>query len=154
MRRNVYSSTLRVPENMSTGISSSGKIEMNDKERLFELASLAGKLALDKKGEDVIILKIGEVSPSIAEYFVIVTGHTKEHLQAISDYIDEHLSEELKLHHVEGYETGRWVLLDYLDIVIHIMTKEAREYYSLEFIWADAPIIKPGEEDEQDKDET
>ncbi len=124
---------------------------MNDKDRLFELASLAAKLAVDKKGEDVVILKIGEVSPSIAEYFVIATGHTKEHLQAISDHIEEHLSDELKLHHVEGYETGRWVLLDYLDIVVHVMTKEAREYYSLEFIWADAPVIKIGEDDERDK---
>lgn len=133
---------------MLTGISSSGKTEMKDNNKLFELASLAGKLAIDKKGEDVVILKIGEVSPSIAEYFVIITGHTKEHLQAISDHIEENLSDELKLHHVEGYETGRWVLLDYLDIVIHIMTKEAREYYSLEFIWADAPAIKLGDKDE------
>jgi len=115
---------------------------MRNRENLHKLATLAGNLALDKKGEDVVILDIGQVSPSIAEYFVIVTGHTKDHLQAISDYIEENLAGELTLHHVEGYETGRWILLDFLDIVVHIMTKEAREYYSLEFIWADAPVEK------------
>ncbi len=124
---------------------------MKSKDRLFELARRAGELALDKKGEDVLIMEIGSVSPSIAEYFVLVTGHTKEHLQAISDHIEENL--DLKLHHVEGYETGRWVLLDYLDIVVHIMTPEAREYYSLEFIWADAPSFKIGDGDEQNKDQ-
>ncbi len=139
---------------MLTGTSSDGKTGMKNKEDLFELATLAGKLALDKKGEDVVILKIGEVSPSIAEFFVLVTGHTKDHLQAISDYIEENLDGKLTLHHVEGYETGRWVLLDFVDIVVHIMTKEAREYYSLEFIWADAPIHKLGDKDERDQGET
>ncbi len=138
---------------MWTGHSSGGKTEMKNKDSLLELARRAGELALDKKGEDVLVMKIGAVSPSIAEYFVIVTGHTKEHLQAISDYIEENLSDEIKLHHVEGYETGRWVLLDYMDIVVHIMTREAREYYSLEFIWADAPSFKIGDENEPDKEQ-
>ncbi len=138
---------------MLTGPSLDGKIEMANKDKLLELATRAGKLALDKKGEDITVLKIGAVSPSIAEYFVIITGHTKEHLQAISDHIEEHLSSEIKLHHVEGYETGRWVLLDFMDIVVHIMTREAREYYSLEFIWADAPSFTIGDQNERDKEQ-
>ena len=98
------------------------------------------RAAYEKKGEDILLLDLRKTVPFLCDYFIIITGYTKEHLQAISDHIVESLDGEgVFLDHMEGYEVGRWILLDYLDFVIHIMTKEAREFYSLETLWGDAP---------------
>jgi len=114
------------------------------------------KAAFEKKGEGILLLDIRKTAPFLCDYFVIVTGHTREHLQAISDNIVESLEKDgIRMDHIEGYEVGKWILLDYIDFVIHIMTREAREYYSLENLWGDARTLRFPEdfEDEPEKED-
>jgi len=112
------------------------KLNRNDTR---ELVLKAARAAFDKKGEDILILNIGKVASYITDYFLIVTGKTAEHLRAMADFIEERLSEEgAVIDHIEGYEVGRWILMDYGDFVVHIMLEATRAYYSLEDIWGDA----------------
>lgn len=114
-------------------------------EGLVESAQLARAAALsadEKKGKDVRILDIRSIS-SVADYFVICTGTSTTHVRAIVDNVEEQLSRlGLTLHHMEGYQNGRWILLDFSDIVVHVMQQSEREFYNLERLWGDAPEIK------------
>lgn len=104
---------------------------------------LALKTIYDKKGENILIIEVGKIIPYLTDYFVIATGYTGDHLRAIADEVEEKLGEEgIFPDHIEGYEVGRWILMDYIDFVIHIMVGEAREYYGLEYLWGDAPTYK------------
>jgi ribosome-associated protein len=97
---------------------------------------------LDTKfAKDIIILELGELSP-LADYFVIATGGSAPQLAALTQTTEELLkSHGLLLHHVEGVQSGKWVLLDFGSIIVHLFDKESREYYNLERIWGDAKII-------------
>ncbi len=96
----------------------------------------------DKKGEQTVVLDISEIS-SLADYFVISSANNINHLQAISDDLQELLEKEgLKINKVEGAKNSSWVLLDFTDIVIHLFTKEDRIFYNLERIWADAKQVE------------
>ncbi len=103
------------------------------------IARLAGDLALSKNAFDVKILKLSDLS-SICDYFVIVSGDVDVHVNAIADaVVDGLLDEGIRPWHKEGMKSGRWILLDYVDVVVHIFHKSAREYYALEKLWGDAP---------------
>ncbi len=98
--------------------------------------------ALDsKKGMDIKLLKIDEVS-SLADYFLICTGTSNTHVKTLCDYA-EYTLEQLgeKLLGREGHRGNSWELLDYGSIVVHVFTQEAREFYSLERLWADAEQV-------------
>ena len=106
-----------------------------------ELARAAAQFALAKKGEDLVILDLRSLSP-IADFFVIATGLSDAHVRAVADGIRDGLLEgtpPVKPWHLEGYDTMRWVLLDYVHVVVHIFQRGAREYYGLERFWGDAP---------------
>ncbi len=104
------------------------------------LARKAGKLALTKKGFDVKILKLKNIS-SICDYFVIVSGDVDVHVKAIAEAIHEGLLEkDTKPWHREGIRGGKWALLDYVDVVVHVFQKSVREFYALEKLWGDAPV--------------
>lgn len=76
---------------------------------------------------------------NVADYFVIISGDSDVHVKAITDHIDKELrSEDVRLYHKEGYQYLNWVLLDYVDVVVHIFRREAREFYGIERLWADA----------------
>ncbi|MEW5924580.1 MAG: ribosome silencing factor [Candidatus Zixiibacteriota bacterium] len=110
------------------------------KQTSLTIARTAGKLALSKKGFDVKILKLKNLS-SICDYFVLVSGDVDVHVKAISDAIEEGLLERgLKAWHREGVRGGKWILLDYVDVVVHIFQKSVREFYALEKLWGDAPV--------------
>ncbi len=110
------------------------------------VASQIAKLAFSKKAFNVLIMDLREISP-IADFFVIASGHTDTHVRAISDGIAEGLTKKkIKPWHVEGYEHGRWVLLDFVDIVVHVFDEDTRNYYALERIWGDAPVIEAKDE--------
>lgn len=98
--------------------------------------------AINKKsGEDVVVLDIKKVSP-ISDYFIIASGTSTRQVKAIVDQVEDELSKHnMDLLRREGYESGRWVLLDYGDIVIHIFNEEDRQFYNLEGIWKDANKI-------------
>ena len=96
-------------------------------------------LIMNKKGEDIIILDLRKIS-SISDFFIITTGGSTLHVKAIADEICEKLKKEDRINpwHIEGYEAQKWILLDYVDIVVHIFNAEIRSYYMLEKLWEDA----------------
>lgn len=101
-------------------------------------ARLAALSADDKKGKDVKILDIRSIS-TVADYFVICSGTSTTHTRAIADNVEEKLAGMgLKLHHMEGYENGRWILLDFVDVVVHVFHGDERGFYNLERLWGDA----------------
>lgn len=102
------------------------------------LAEHIAELALEKKGEDITLLEMDEITTA-CDYFVIITGLSEIQNRAIADHIEKSLREDgLHLKHKEGYENGKWILLDYLDVVVHIFKPDMRLYYNLESLWADA----------------
>jgi ribosome-associated protein len=101
----------------------------------------ACEAADSKKAQDIKVLDIRDISP-ITDYFIICSGLSTVQVRAIADEIESKLTEGgCSLHHKEGYNTGRWVLLDFGNFIIHIFHKEDREFYSLERLWADAEVI-------------
>ncbi len=107
-----------------------------------ELSQKIAQLALQKKGEDIQIFDLRQLT-DVADFFVLVTGGSELHVKAIADFIEDELEKEgIRLYHKEGYENLRWVLLDYIDVVVHIFRPETREFYSLERLWADAKITR------------
>ena len=104
-----------------------------------ERAKKIAQLIIDKNGEDVLLLDLRRISP-VADYFVLATAQSTIHCQAISDELAEKLKKEgYRVHHVEGYNQAQWILLDFLDIVVHIFLPEVRTFYGLERLWGDAP---------------
>jgi ribosome-associated protein len=108
-----------------------------------KLALLCRELADDKKAEDIVILDVRELS-SVTDYFVIVTGTSEPHLRAIVDEIVDELKEDLDLrpNAIDGTFHAAWVVLDYFDVIVHVMRKDVREKYDLETLWGDAPRVK------------
>jgi iojap-related protein len=103
-----------------------------------EMAQWAAFAADEKKARDVRILDIRGISP-VADYFVICSGNSGIHVRAIADHVEKQLTEKgLSLDHAEGYRAGRWVLLDFGDLVVHVMQDEERAFYNLERLWGDA----------------
>ena len=111
-----------------------------------ELALYIANLTLEKKAENVTIMDLREVT-SITDYFVICSGDSDVQVKAISDFILDKLKEEdIKIWHTEGYQGLNWVLLDLVDVVVHIFKPEIREYYNLEKLWGDAKFIEVKDE--------
>ncbi len=97
--------------------------------------SIIIKACEDKNGIDLKVLEITKFT-AIADYFVIVSGNSSNQVMAIADEIeDKVLKEELIEFSKEGYKSGRWILLDFNDIVVHVFHKEEREFYNLERLW-------------------
>ena len=93
----------------------------------------------NKKGYDVIILDLKKLT-SFTDYFIICSADSDTQVKAIADEIDKSLKDEgIKCWHKEGYSSLNWVLLDYVDVVVHIFKKSSRDFYNLEKLWGDAP---------------
>lgn len=98
--------------------------------------------AQDKKAFDINVLNIAGLS-SIADYFVVASGNNERQAVAIADEIEDKMSElGLEPLNKEGHQTGRWVLLDYGDIIVHVFHREEREFYNIEKLWVDAESIE------------
>lgn len=95
----------------------------------------------DRKALDLRVLRLREVS-DFTDYFLICSGTSERQVQAIANAIEERLrAEHVRPLHVEGYNRGQWVLLDYGDFVAHVFTEEPRGFYALERLWGDAPDV-------------
>ncbi|MES2486240.1 MAG: ribosome silencing factor [Bacteroidota bacterium] len=94
------------------------------------------------KGNDIDILDLREIDNTVCDYFVICNGNSNTQVNAIVHSIQKIVSKELKDKpwHVEGTENGEWVLMDYVNIVVHVFQKHVREYYNIESLWGDARI--------------
>jgi len=105
-----------------------------------QLVKKITQLIFEKKGSDVKVIELMTVS-TIADYFVICSADSDTQVRAIADNIDKSLRDEgMRLWHKEGTTALQWVLLDYVDIVIHVFQKDIRAFYNLEKLWSDAPI--------------
>jgi len=104
-----------------------------------EIAELATKSAVDRKALDVVVLDLRGLS-SFTDYFVICSGTSDTHIEGVAENIENKLYDQgVKLWHREGEKKSSWILLDYIDVIVHVFTKDAREFYSLERLWGDAP---------------
>jgi ribosome-associated protein len=109
-----------------------------------KLALLCRKLAENKKAEHAVILDVRQLS-SVTDYFVIVSGTSEPHLRAIADEITEKLraEQQVRPRAVDGDGRASWQVLDYFDVIVHIMRTDTRERYDLESLWGDAPRLRP-----------
>ena len=100
----------------------------------------------DKKAEEISILELEKGSGAFTDYFVVCSGTNPRQIQAISDEVEERLEKSgLRPTHVEGYKQAEWVLLDYVDFVVHVFSEKARHYYELERLWKSAKRLAPAD---------
>lgn len=105
------------------------------------VAQRAAALCLDLKANDVVMLDLARVSDA-TDYFLIASGSSDTHVRAIAEHVMEQLRKEgVRVHHVEGLTQGRWVLLDYIDFVVHVFHPTLRSFYQLERLWGDAATV-------------
>lgn len=108
----------------------------NSKAKAFAL--VAAKVALDRHCSEIVVLDLRDISPA-ADYFVIATGTSNRQMRTVADEISEAAREQdMQRFGRAGYEQARWILLDFVDVVIHIFDSECRDYYDLELLWGDA----------------
>ena len=105
-----------------------------------QLAYKIADLALDKKAKQIIVMDL-DGKTGISDFFVLMSGDSDTQIKAIADHIVRELKrQEIRVYHREGYNSLQWVLLDYVDVVVHIFKPETREFYGLERLWGDAKI--------------
>ncbi len=105
----------------------------NDAQRISELM-------LEKKAVDIIMIDVRKIT-TLTDFFVVCTSESEPQTRAITDHINQRMKEEgVQSWHIEGYEHLDWVLIDFVHIVVHIFSKESREYYEFERLWADGKI--------------
>ena len=109
-----------------------------------QLAQLCWEQADNKKAENIVILDVSELS-SVTDYFVICSATSEPHMRAVSDEIANTLRDEHKLRPraIDGTLQTAWIVMDYFDVIVHIMKKDVREKYDLEALWGDAPRVRP-----------
>jgi ribosome-associated protein len=104
---------------------------------MIDALKIAVNAADDKKAYDLVALDISEIA-SFANYFLLCTGDSSRQMQAIAEEVEERLKAfGIRPSHVEGFQNAEWILMDYIDLVIHIFSKNARAYYDLERLWRD-----------------
>ena len=100
----------------------------------------------EKKADQITVLEMAKESGAFTDYFVVCSGTNPRQIQAISDEVEERLKKAgLYPAHVEGYSQAEWVLLDYVDFVVHVFSEKARRYYDLERLWKSATKMEAGE---------
>jgi ribosome-associated protein len=115
-----------------------------------ERALKTAAFALDKKAIDVKILDISRIS-SIADYLMLATGTSDKQVQAIADSVRSGLKKYGKALDIEGAREGKWIVIDYGDVIVHIFVEELRRYYNLDELWGQAPLLEIPEEYQWEK---
>lgn len=107
----------------------------------YEQALLTAKALDSKKGIDIQVIEIGDISV-LADYMVIATGTSSTHVKALADEVEYQLDNAgISVSHIEGYRSNSWILLDYVDVIVNVFSDEAREFYDLERLWQDGKPI-------------
>ncbi len=110
--------------------------------RPITLAKRAALLAANKQAMQILVLDVRKIA-DFTDFFVICSGAVDVHCKAIADYVETELRRQgYPPAHTEGTDTQRWILLDYIDVIVHIFQPEARNYYALERLWGDAKVVK------------
>jgi ribosome-associated protein len=130
-------STIEKPSGLGSGVGAKSGTE-----RARSLAVVAARAAADKKGESTVVLEMGPLL-AVTDAFVITSGGNPRQVRTIADEVEEQVKAAGAggPHRVEGLDDARWILLDYGDVVVHVFLDEARRYYDLERLWADAPRL-------------
>lgn len=99
---------------------------------------------LDKKGHQILVLDLRPTGNSMADWFVICHGNSNTQADAIADSVEETVRKKLNIKpwHTEGFQNAEWILLDYVNVVVHVFQEPIRDFYRLEKLWADAPTVK------------
>lgn len=106
-----------------------------------KIIAIAKEACEEKKGGEITVLDLRRHN-AISGYFVIATGNSDRHVRAIADNVVDRLSQkEVDTIHVEGKEEGRWILLDYGDVIVHVFYHETRKFYNLERLWGHAKVL-------------
>lgn len=106
------------------------------------LAVAAARIAHEDNAEDVLVLDLRGISP-VTDYFVICTGTSDRQMRAVADEIAGYgKSVGQKVWHVAGTETAEWIVMDFVDVVVHLFDAERRQYYELELMWGEAPKVR------------
>ena len=113
-----------------------------DSDRALDLARLAARVAEETRGSEITILDLRRLTP-VVDYFVIATGSSRRQMHAMADEIENAVAQELgdEKRGAEGYEEGRWIVLDYGDVMVHLFDPDARGYWDLEGLWSDAARV-------------
>ena len=107
-------------------------------------ARLAVSLCQDMKAHDVVLLNLKGVT-DMTDYFVIASGTSDTHVRAVGEHLISELKKEgVRVHHTEGVQQGRWVLLDFVDFVVHVFHPTLRAFYQIERLWSDAEVVATG----------
>lgn len=114
----------------------------SEPDETLELTSTIVNAALDRKGDNIVVIKVSEVC-YLADYFVIITGYSNVQVRAISQAIAQKVEQDRELYPlgVEGQNESSWILMDYGDVIVHILKPEEREFYNLEAFWSHAERI-------------
>ena len=108
--------------------------------------AVAVKACHDKKAENIAVLQLDEQARGFTDFFIVCSGGNPRQVQAISDEVDKNLSADgVEPKHIEGYNQADWVLMDYVDFVVHIFSESARKFYDLERLWKTATRVEPAE---------
>jgi len=109
-----------------------------------QLSEVVAQGMLEKKAVDVIILDLRRVKSAVTDFFVICSGNSDTQVDAITDSVEEEVYKRLGQDpwHKEGKENREWILLDYVDVVVHVFKKDRRQFFALEDLWGDAEVIK------------
>ena len=114
-------------------------VRLNSNSRILKLIV---KAIQEKKGEKIVSLDLRKIPEAVSDYFIICEATSTTQIRAIADFVEETIKKqtgEIPYHH-EGYETMHWILIDYINIVVHIMQPDARKFYKLEEMWSDAAL--------------
>lgn len=114
----------------------------SDKDQTKAFALAAAKIASERRCRDIVVLDLKDKSPT-TDYFVIATGTSERQMKTVSDEINE-IARDHDMHRFgrAGYEQAKWILLDYVDVIVHLFNPEYRSYYDLELLWGDAKRLK------------
>ena len=108
-----------------------------------QLGQVVVKGMQEMKAEDIVLMDLRDVNNAVADFFVICSGNSDTHIDAIAESVDLEVNKADGQNpwHREGFNNKIWVLLDYVDVVVHVFNRENREFYALESLWGDAKII-------------
>ncbi len=107
----------------------------------LEQAKEIARILSEHKGLDINVIKIDDISV-LADFMVICTGNSSTHVKSLADYVEDEMDKKgYSVSHIEGYRSNTWILLDYVDVIVHVFSDESRKYYDLDRLWEDGEIV-------------
>jgi ribosome-associated protein len=116
-------------------------IKTKKKNTTVNLTDIIVDALQEKKGHDIVVMDLRTLPHAVCDYFVICSGNSSTQVSALADSVDHLVKKKMgeDAWHTEGYQNAEWILLDYVNVVVHIFQPEARKFYGIEKLWADAP---------------